>query len=260
MNKEKVMDIKKENKKAFGKFILLLIASMVVGAFIGMMSVKIGKGAGDTIADGVFNFITLIAPYASLVITFVAAIMVGVLFVKSKKRYAAWNEEDEEEIERIELWLSYAMYVVSASMILVFFFFAAGITALNINDLKEEFHVIPVVCWLSSIFINMVFTMVAQRKLIDFIRIINPEKKGSIYDTNFSKKWEESCDEAERLGTYKASFKALKTTTMTCLGLWLFCVIGSIIWNFGILPVAMVTIIWFVLTTSYTRACIKEPK
>ena len=104
------------------------------------------------------------------------------------------------------------------------------------------------------------FILLAQRKIIDFLKEMNPEKKGSIYDVKFSKKWEESCDEAEKLAIYKCGYKAYNSVNTACIVLWLFCFIGSSIWNFGIMPVAMVSIIWFVLITSYTLESYKISK
>ena len=41
---------------------------------------------------------------------------------------------------------------------------------------------------------------------------MNPEKKGSIFDMHFSKKWADSCDEAEMIMACKAGYKSFKAT------------------------------------------------
>lgn len=83
---------------------------------------------------------------------------------------------------------------------------------------------------------------------------------GSIYDTNFSKKWVDSCDEAIKLGIFKSAYKAYTCVSTTCIILWIFCVIGYDLWNFGVMPMVIVTIIWLVQTISYSIESIKYNK
>ena len=71
---------------------------------------------------------------------------------------------------------------------------------------------------------------------------MNPEKQGSVYDLNFRKKWWGSFDEAEKFVTYKASYTTMKAISYTCMGLWLFCLIGMIFFDFGVLPLIMVPV------------------
>ena len=99
-----------------------------------------------------------------------------------------------------------------------------------------------------------------KSKLNNFEREINPILKGSIYDAKFSKKWIDSCDEALKLGIYKSAYKAYKSVNFTCILLWLFCIIGSTFWDFGIAPIAIVTIIWLVQSTTYYIETIRVSK
>ena len=89
---------------------------------------------------------------------------------------------------------------------------------------------------------------------------MNPLLKGSIYDMNFSKKWIDSCDESIKLGIFKSAYKAYVSVSKTCIILWVFCIIGNVLWNFGIMPIVIVTIIWLVQTISYCLESIKYSK
>ena len=109
-----------------------------------------------------------------------------------------------------------------------------------------------ILCIASSILI--------QNKIINLEKEINPLLKGSVYDVKFSKKWLDSCDEAIKLGIYKSAFKAYTTVTNTCLILWVICIIGYGLWDFGVVPMVMVTIIWLVQTISYCIESIKSSK
>ena len=50
-----------------------------------------------------------------------------------------------------------------------------------------------------------------QQMTVDFQKIMNPEKQGSVYDLRFQKKWEESCDELEKFTIYRSAYKAYST-------------------------------------------------
>lgn len=44
-----------------------------------------------------------------------------------------------------------------------------------------------------------------------------PEKKTSVYDLKFQKKWMDSCDEAEKILIGKCAYKAFGKTNLTCV-------------------------------------------
>ena len=69
--------------------------------------------------------------------------------------------------------------------------------------------------------IAMACIILLQQKVVDLTRSINPEKKGSVYDLKFQKIWFTSCDEAERAQIGQASFQAYRTTTVTCMIVYL---------------------------------------
>ena len=55
--------------------------------------------------------------------------------------------------------------------------------------------------------------------------------------------------------------KAYTTVTDTCLILWVICIIGYGLWDFGVVPMVMVTIIWLVNTITYfIKKSIKSSK
>lgn len=92
---------------------------------------------------------------------------------------------------------------------------------------------------------------------VDLTRRMNPEKKGSVYDTRFRKKWLESCDESERRQIGEASYQAYTVTNRVCLWLWMVLVILSLVFDIGLLPVLTVMIPWGTLQAAYVAACIR---
>lgn len=250
MNLEK--DIALEDKKAKKKFIVIMIISLIVGAFCGAGMVKFSGKSSQEFAEKLSMMMYYAAPYAMLGVTVISIITSGYLYRKSRKLYIIWNEEDEAIIDKIENNLTYALLITSVYMILAYFFFAVGFSTQIIDNSDNMYNLYSLFALLAGLIITMIFTIVLQKKIINFEKELNPGKKGSIYDMNFHKKWEESCDEWEKLMIYKSAYASYKTTCTTLIFLWLFCVIGNNIWNFGIMPVTIVSIIWLVQVVSYS--------
>lgn len=99
-----------------------------------------------------------------------------------------------------------------------------------------------------------------QQKLVDLTKRLNPEKKGSVYDTKFQKKWYESCDEAERAIIGQCAFKAYQAMVRVCLGLWVVFALGGMFFNWGFLPALAVCIVWGVGQSVYAWWTLKLGK
>ena len=114
MNKElteKQQENKKEDKKALGKFAIILVLAFVAGLAIGVGSVllKILFETAST-KESVINLIRGVAIYGGYVFTTVFLIISVVLYKKSRKEYTTWDEEDEDVLCRIETKLSFVLW------------------------------------------------------------------------------------------------------------------------------------------------------
>ena len=260
MNSNRVKEIKKEDKKAFKSFIIIMIISAIAGGILGGMSIYFKDSLSENLPDFIMNILEAITPFASVVLSLLVIITSSIVYKKLTKELKIWNESDEEDmIDKIEEKLSYILLLSSVNLIMGFFFFGVGFALpsdyLDLNgDIVKRilFFVGFVLCVLSSILI--------QNKFVNLEKEINPMLKGSVYDTKFSEKWIDSCDEAIKMGIYKSSYKAYRAVTNTCLILWLVCVLGYNVWDFGIMPLFIVTTIWLVQTVAYCLESIKNSK
>lgn len=260
MNSNRVKEIKKEDKKAFKSFIIIMIISAIAGGILGGMSIYFKDSLSENLPDFIMNILEAITPFASVVLSLLVIITSSIVYKKLTKELKIWNESDEEDIiDKIEEKLSYILLLSSVNLIMGFFFFGVGFALpsdyLDLNgDIVKRilFFVGFVLCVLSSILI--------QKKFVNLEKEINPMLKGSVYDTKFSEKWIDSCDEAIKMNIYKSSYKAYKAVTNTCLILWLVCVLGYNVWDFGIMPLFIVTTIWLVQTVAYCLESIKNSK
>ena len=260
MNSNRVKEIKKEDKKAFKSFIIIMIISAIAGGILGGMSIYFKDSLSENLPDFIMNILEAITPFASVVLSLLVIITSSIVYKKLTKELKIWNESDEEDIiDKIEEKLSYILLLSSVNLIMGFFFFGVGFALpsdyldLNGDIVKRIFFFVGfVLCVLSSILI--------QKKFVNLEKEINPMLRGSVYDTKFSEKWIDSCDEAIKMNIYKSSYKAYKAVTNTCLILWFVCILGYNVWDFGIMPLFIVTTIWLVQTVAYCLESIKNSK
>ena len=262
MNDNRVNEIKKEDKKAFKGFAIVVVISGIVGGIIGAMSVKLKEIIGESIPVLLGNVFEAITPFASIVLSILVIIVSTIIYKNSRKEYDLWKEteEDDDTIDKIEERLSYILLFSYVNMILGFFFFGMGWMLLPSVNVNGGNSVIKTICFLVGFLLCVVSSILIQKKIVNLEKEINPLLKGSVYDVKFGEKWIDSCDEAIKLGIYKSSYKAYISVSTTCLILWVFCVLGYNLWNFGIMPMVMVTIIWLVQTITYCIASIKYSK
>lgn len=239
---------KQEDKKAFKGFIktivLAALAGIVTGIVIGFAKLSLRQGVQGI---GTQIWSTYICPYGIWFTTVFCSLCIVILYQKSKNIFAVWDGENEEAADKADVYLSYALWISSMEIVLDFFIFGASISLF-----LEEASFRASILFLGGMAVSLVCICVAQQKIVNLTKEFNPEKCGSIYDKKFQKKWEESCDEAEKWQIYKSGYHAYKVAQYACIGLWFVCVVGDFIWEFGAVPVAMVTLLWGIMTTAYT--------
>ena len=90
-----------------------------------------------------------------------------------------------------------------------------------------------------------------EAALVRQIQKANPMKRGDIGSLRFNRDWLESCDEAERLGIYKASWKSFQVMNSLCPVMEAVALLGKIMFDTGNFPIILVTFLWAVQTGVY---------
>lgn len=240
-----------ENRRALPKFFLMLLAALIAGVLMGICtSVFIFAGLGARLAEGLNNFLRVAVPWGlplTVAVFLPAALW---LYAAAKRQYQGWDGEDEDTIDSADEKLSWVLLLNSLQLILSMFFFAAA------SRYQRDAILAAVAVFLASCFL----VILMQQKVVDLTKRMNPEKRGSVYDTKFQKKWIDSCDEAERQQIGQAALRAYTVTARGCLLLWLILVIADMIVDIGVLPVFLVMLLWGVLQTTYALECIRLSK
>lgn len=253
MNKEVVVKNKKEDKKHIVKFVLILIASFFAGMFVSMGMLHIDEKILKDFGKGIADFLMSISLYFNFVMVAASAVAVVVLYRQSRKLYSGWDEENEEILDAIDTKLNISLIIVSINQILLLVFGPIGFVQGDSMETKAQ-SIVALVSLAVQILIVESFVVISQLKIINFAKEINPEKRGSVFDTKFQDKWFASCDEAEKLMIYEASFGSYRAVNIVCLLLCLFCMVAMMFWEVDIVSICLVGIIWLVSSLSY---CIK---
>lgn len=256
---EKQQENKKEDKKAFKKFIWILVLAFFTGIIVGIGSAFIGDVLeNQPVKEAIFTALQYLAIYGGYFFTTVLLIVSIVLYKKSRKEYIAWDEEDEEVLEGLETKISYIIWFSNLIMFGSYFFFATGVWAVELADVKCAMEQNDTGFWFSlgTVFLHMAYALIVscviQQKAVNLMKEINPEKQGSIYDTKFQDKWLANCDEAERFAAYKCSFKTFKVMQLTGMVLWIICLIGQMIFGTGVFATIIVTVFMIIQISVYS--------
>ena len=261
MNNNHVEDIKKEDKKAFKSFAIIIVISTIIGGILGGMSGYLRQTLGESIPSLLTNIFEVITPFANIILSILVIIVSQIVYRDSRKKFDLWSKtnEDDDTIDKIEEKLSYITLLTSVNTVFGFFFFGVGCMLLPFDNVEVSL-IIKFLFLIAGFILCIASSTLIRKKIINLEKEINPLLKGSIYDIKFTKKWVDSCDEAIKLGIYKSAYKAYISVSRTCMILWLFCFIGYDIWDFGMVPMIIVTIIWLVQTISYCMESIKCSK
>lgn len=261
MNEERKEEIRREDRKWSGKFVLILIAALLVGGLCG-----IGLNCLGELDDEVLAYLSgWVAPIAANVVQWLAffvTLIVSLVCCRRGRVLLSSAGEDEDELRKqADRQLSYTMTATALQMVVTFTCF--GITSTGLNAAQSGrmgFDVCIVVT--SSALVGLVASMAAvmaiQRRVVNLIKEQNPEKQGSVFQINFNKTWISSCDEAERAQMYRAGFRAYRVGFYTCLGAWLVATFGAMIGWLTWGSVLLVGIIWGALQMTYCVSCQKD--
>lgn len=259
MNTTRKEEIVREDKKWGKKFILILIASGILGGVLGATTLRLQGIDAETLLWLSTHFV----PGLSLVLLWLCilvSLLVGNHCIRQAKALAA--EDSEERYALVERKLGTALTCAALEQVTTFTFYTISYSSFQLMapDMADEtmlFVAVTVLGALAGLIFSMISIMQMQRRAVNLLKELNPEKNGSIYQMNFQKVWLASCDEAERLQIYQASYTAYRVGTYTCLGCWVVTFFGIVLgWlNWG--AALLVGIIWGAMQVAYCVAARK---
>ncbi len=253
-------EIREANRKAFPKFIFIMVISLIIGGGTGFFSARYGLNLltnGMKSAGAFFGI--YIAPWLMLAIAIIMPMVCTPIYRSAKKLLSSWDGENEEVSDEIDKNLSIVIWVTGAALILSFFLIAASYSG-GFAILENETNIVSFFIGIAAFFIILMEAVFAQQKCVDAAKKTNPEKTASVYDTKFQKKWLDSCDEAEKIMIGKCAFKAYAATNTVCLVLSIVLSVCALVFGIGFLPSFAVCLVWIVNQSVYCKEALKYSK
>lgn len=252
--------IVKTDKKLVLKFLAFLLGCFILGAICGG-SIAILEDNNLIPSNEFFaKPISSITPVLFIAFNVIFLVLSLVSYFKSKHQYNHWDGGDESVIDTIEHQLNYPMVFCNIAMIFNLVFYAVIVYFIENNYYHGSMKTIiersvPVVFLL-----GLAWTVIINNCTVNLVKRMNPEKQGSVFDRNFQKQWEDSCDEGQKLIIYKSAYAAFKWVNLTCITLWVIGFVGIFSFHTGILPVIFTCIIYFVSNMAFMVTSIKLEK
>ena len=246
-------DVRRDNRKALPKYLLILFVAAIFGGVLGFAAGWMGHDSlSEAVAAAVSGFLALVAPWAIPITSAVSLAVILWMYRGAKGLFTGWDGEDDATMDRADEKLNWALLLTASQCVLDMFFFAVAETYSG-----PAGGLVSVLTFLVSVFL-LVF---AQQKAVDLTRKMNPEKRGSVYDVHFKKKWFQSCDEAEQKQIGQAAYKAFNVVNTACPIAWMVLLLLSFAFNLSILlPAFLVCLLWLLLTVTYCLECIRLGK
>ena len=192
------------------KFVLIMLASMVVGGVLGFGVIWFGMNgvAADTLA-ALENGLALAIPAVQALAILVCSLTAARYMKKARRFAAALDAGDEDQAEPALQAADTAINLLEMQQMLVMFLLPLSVTKMGLSLLASSLLVV----------VSMPLVILNQGRIVNFIRRINPEKRGDVRDLKFNKEWYNSCDEAERQKIGRASYRTVLATQMALVTL-----------------------------------------
>ncbi|WP_294832545.1 DUF3169 family protein [uncultured Gemmiger sp.] len=253
-------EIKQANRKALPKFLFFVVGSALVGGVIGYFSADTeSESLVAMIKNAGAFFGVRIAPWLMLALAILVPVICLPLYRSAKKLAAVWDDEDEDLYNTIDQKLSVAVWLADAALILAVFLITATYSV-GMEGIDNANGFVFFFINIAAFFAIMVEATVFQQKCVDTTKQLNPEKKASVYDMQFHKKWMADCDEAEKIIIGKCAYKAYSATNIVCAVCAVVLAVCALTFNIGFLPSLIVCLIWMVNLSVYCCEALRYSK
>lgn len=239
------------------RFFLYILGGGFLGACLSIGAAVLGTSLVRLLSD---FYMALLVCSPWIFISFcLATLFLTCVWLNRAKKMIAHREGLKEEAEdafyrKTERLLGFSLGAANLGTIVLFMTFAL----ITIAALKKSIHVyLFFLCTLCSLF-TIIFLSFLQRKAIEQLRILNPEKRGDALELHFRKKWLESSDEQERLAIYAASYKAFSSLSILFFVFYILLILMVPFFHISFLPFLCVGLMWLIPNVFYFWEAAKE--
>lgn len=253
-------EIEREDKKQIRLFIVVVACAGFIGGLLGFLGCKLYEIVEETgELPSVLLQIRENFTFLARILTYVfATVLLGYshfAFRKAKKGFLTWDGDSETVIEDVEKNLSKGLAGCNLNYIVSFICFGIGTSQMvRWQSVQAIWYLVYGGSFIVLTFCNLF----QQRSCINLDKRINPEKRASVFDLKFRKKWMESCDEAEKRMIYEAAYHAFVAVHYTSYVMLLIIVVVGMFFEIGLISYLAVGVICLVNLITYSIYCMKK--
>ncbi len=244
-------DIRTEsNRKTVLKFIAFMLLAVFMGFIFGIvMDNEIIKACFISAYDVLRQY----ELHFYLVLNIVMCSLCIGLYVKSKILAEKWDGVDENQIDKIDVYLDIAGSINWFTLI-------AGVMlwGLSISNIKRWAD--PKTAWIIHmvlVFFCIGWTFTMRGKIMSFKHKLDCEEKIHVLDLHFERKYFESRDEGQKMIIYRATYDAHKGLRYIYAVLFFIAITCKLFFGTGDFPVVIICVAWFMEMMIYTKSVFK---
>ncbi len=215
------------DKKAFMKLGLLILVGMLIGviARIGLLTIE------DIMKADFFEDLISVLKFNSIYISIILFVLVFIpsyiYYLKGSKMAQLMSSASEDDLDEIQEKNEkyFNISITSNAVYFVLNFMLLGIAF----DSSHEYFYLILVIFLFSVILSSILTVTVVKR----DQKTNPHLKGDPMSSKFSRDYIKSCDEAEKLVIYKASYKAFNSTISASIIFVLVAVVMNMLFETG---------------------------
>ena len=236
--------IRVDNKKALPKYLGILLCCFLLGVLMALLAGAAEKyGMEADMVPGLQTLMGILPVFVLPSICVLVLVPSLVVMKKAKTMWKQWDGEDDTLPETVETMLDKLLLFQNITLPLAYLAFT--LDAAYDRELSRSTVVL-------AFFALYLFLLVWQQKqVVDFNRLMNPEKRGSIYDLNFQNKWVASCDEAEKKLLGEAALSTFFVMSVVYMVAWMVMMFMSNLFGFGVMPAVVTLVLWGIHTTVF---------
>lgn len=234
------MKKERSNRTIYARFVILILVCAALGGVAGYLAAMAGKHLLDTSVSLNEALVSLglwwFAPGYALLVVSTGCYLGGKVLLPQA-------EEDDDAFRESGRRLCLSLIFSGASM--VWLFIVLGIGGQKLTASLESMLLVVLLV------VQLVWIIALQALTVKATKVIYPEKKGNVFDSQFQKDWYRSCDEAEQQQIGQCSYFSFRVmgTLFPIVMLVLFMLATN-----GMVPAAWVLLVgglWMVQLMTY---------
>ncbi len=240
----------KTKKQVTHSFCLIMLASGLFGAALSFAVIVMMKSALSDGLPGLYVSLQRLSPWIFLFLAAAFLLSSWWSLMRARRFCRSLNDsEDEAFYQQADRYLDQPLAISNIGTIVLFTWF--GMVAVSTFEKNCGVYLFLLIAFL--LIAELVLLVLIQRKTVEQVKLLNPEKRGDALDIRFQKEWLESCDEQEQLCVYRASYKAFSALPVISGSLFILLVLFLPYARIGFLPFLCVGLLWLVPTIIYFR-------